>query len=150
MRKKQFLIATDGSPGALEAVEEGMVLARQADAAIMLVYIRHAPLPVLGEPYYQRALSDELAQARAILEEAAAAVSAGGVEVETEILEGNPADAIVELAGRRVVDLIILGSRGRSAVAGAVLGSVSDGVVHRANRPVLVVKPRSKTGRRAA
>jgi nucleotide-binding universal stress UspA family protein len=93
MRKKRFLIATDGSPGAREAVQQGMVLAHDAGAAITLVYVRHAPLPALGDPSYQRALSDELFRAEAVIEEAAGILAAGGLEVETEILEGNAATA---------------------------------------------------------
>ncbi len=150
MKKKQFLVATDGSPGAQEVVQQATALAGGADAAITLVYVRHAPLPVLGDPVYQRALSHELARARALLEEAAADIAAEGVEVTTEMLEGSPAEAIVQLARSRAVDMIVVGSRGRGAITGALLGSVSEGVVHRADRPVLVVKPRSKTARRAA
>jgi nucleotide-binding universal stress UspA family protein len=148
--KKHFLIATDGSQGAYEAVRQGTALAREAGAAITLVSVRHSPLPVLGDPYYQRILSAELARARAIVEEAAAGVVAAGVDVETEILEGNPADGIAKLARSRAVDLIIVGSRGRGGIAGGLLGSISEGVIHRADRPVLVVKPGSKTARRAA
>jgi nucleotide-binding universal stress UspA family protein len=150
MKNKHFLIATDGSPGACEAVEQGAALAREAGAAITLVSVRHAPLPVLGDPYYQRTLSAELARARAVVEEAATRVGAVGVEVETEILEGNPADSIADLSRSRAVDLIIVGSRGRGGIVGGLLGSVSEGVVHRADRPVLVVKPRATTARRAA
>ena len=148
--KKQYLIATDGSPGACEAVREGTALAREAGAAITLVCVRHSPLPVLGDPYYQRTLSEELTRAQGVVAEAAASVAAEGVEVETEILEGNPADSIAELARSRGVDLIVVGSCGRGGIVGALLGSVSEGVVHRADRPVLVVKPRAKTARRAA
>jgi len=95
-------------------------------------------------------LSAELARARAVVEEAAARVAAAGVEVETEILEGNPPDRIADLARSRTLDLIIVGSRGRGGIVGGLLGSVSEGVVHRADRPVLVVKPRAKTACRAA
>jgi nucleotide-binding universal stress UspA family protein len=150
MKKKHFLIATDGSPGACEAVAQGTALAREAGAAITLVCVRHVPPPVLGDPFYQRELSAELARARAVVDEAVAGVVAAGVEVEAEILEGNVADSIAELARSRGVDLIIVGSRGRGSIVGALLGSVSEGVVHRADRPVLVVNPRAKTARRAA
>jgi nucleotide-binding universal stress UspA family protein len=150
MKKKHFLIATDGSPGACEAVAQGTALAREAGASITLVCVRHAPLPVLGDPYYQRTLSAELARARAVVDQAVAGVVAAGVEVDTEVLEGHPADGIAELARSRGVDLIIVGSRGRGSIAGALLGSVSEGVVHRADRPVLVVKPRARSARRAA
>jgi nucleotide-binding universal stress UspA family protein len=150
MVQKQFLIATDGSPGGRAALRQAIELARGADARLTVVYARRAPLPILGDPYYQRALSDELALARTVVAEAAREVSAWGVEVETEILEGNAADRIVELARSRGADLIIVGSRGRGAVAGALLGSVSESIVHKADRPVLVVKPRAAAARRAA
>ncbi len=78
---KQFLIATDGSPGSQEAVQQGLALAREAAAAVTLVYVRHAPLPVFGDPYYQRALSDELARARVVIEEAADSAGRAGTEV---------------------------------------------------------------------
>jgi nucleotide-binding universal stress UspA family protein len=95
-------------------------------------------------------LSAELARARAVVDEAVAGVVAAGVKVEAEILEGNVADSIAELARSRGVDLIIVGSRGPGGIVGALLGSVAEGVVHRADRPVLVVKPQAKTARRAA
>ena len=150
MQSKRFLIATDGSPGGREAVRKGLELAREAGAETTLVYVRHAPLPVLGDPFYQRALSHEVERGRLIMDEASAEAAIKGVEVETEILEGHPAEAIVELARSRDVDLIIVGSRGRGAIAGAVLGSVSETVVGRADGPVLVVKPRAQAARRVA
>jgi nucleotide-binding universal stress UspA family protein len=150
MQKKRFLIGTDGSPGALEAVRQGIVLARQANAAVTVVYVRPAPLPVLGDPFYQCALSKDFGVARAALAQASRQFSAAGLEGETEVHEGSAADRIVELASSRGADLIVVGSRGRGAIAGALLGSVSESVVHKADRPVLVVKPRAVIGRRAA
>jgi nucleotide-binding universal stress UspA family protein len=150
MEKKRFLIATDGSASACEAVRQGTVLAREADASITLVYVRHAPLPVLGDPFYQRALNEELNRGRLVVADAAVGVATAGVEVETEILEGHAPDRIVDLARAREVDLIIVGSRGRGSLVGAVLGSVSERVVQKADRPVLVVKPRASAARRAA
>jgi nucleotide-binding universal stress UspA family protein len=150
MKNKQFLIATDGSRGACEAVRRGATLAREAGAGITIVSVRHAPLPMLSEPFYQRALSDELVQVSASLAEAAVIVATEGVKFETEILEGRPASVIVEFARSRAMDLIIVGSRGRSAITSALLGSVSEDVAHHADRPVLVVKPRLKRRRLAA
>ena len=150
MRKKQFLVATDGSPGSVAALRQAISLARNADAKLTVAYARRAPLPVLGDPYYQRALSHELDVARGVVAEAARVAAGAGVEVETEILEGNAADRIVELARSRRCDLIIVGSRGRGAVTGALLGSVSESIVYKADRPVLVVKPCAAVARRAA
>jgi nucleotide-binding universal stress UspA family protein len=150
MQQKEFLIATDGSPGAAVALRQAIALAREADARLIVVYARRAPLPLLGDPYYQRTLSHELEVARTVLAEGARMAADAGIEVETEILEGNAADRIVELARLRDVDLIVVGSRGRGAVTGALLGSVSESIVHKADRPVLVVKPCAAVARRAA
>jgi nucleotide-binding universal stress UspA family protein len=150
MRKKQFLVASDGSACAHAAMREAITLAREADALLTVVCVRRAPLPFLGHPYYECALSRELGVASTVVAEAARQARASGLAVETEILEGNAADRIVELGSSRGVDLIIVGCRGRGGVTGAVLGSVSASVVHKADRPVLVVKPRAAADRRAA
>jgi nucleotide-binding universal stress UspA family protein len=71
------------------------------------------------------------------------------VEAETELLEGDPATRILELARERDVDLIVVGSRGLGTIASTLLGSVSSRVVHRADRPVLVAA-RRYAPRRAA
>jgi nucleotide-binding universal stress UspA family protein len=146
---KKILIATDGSPGAAVAVEEGVWLAKMIDAKVIFVAVARPPLRVLGEPYYQRALSVDLSRARDALGKAIPAARERGVTFETEAVEGAPADAILELARSRDVDLIVLGSRGRGSVTGAVLGSVSTDVVHRADRPVLVARPRVAAQSRA-
>jgi nucleotide-binding universal stress UspA family protein len=150
MHKKQFLVATDGSSGAQIALRQGIDLAREADARLVILYVRRAPLPFVGDPYYQCALSRELGVARKVVDDAARVAGASGVEIDTEILEGHAADRVVELARSLAVDLIIVGCRGRGGVTGAVLGSVSESIVHKADRPVLVVKARGAAGARRA
>ena len=80
-----------------------------------------------------------MAHARAAIDRAQALVSQERCGADTEILEGNPAEQIVELARARNAPLIVVGSRGLGAVTGALLGSVSSAIIHRADRPVLVV-----------
>jgi nucleotide-binding universal stress UspA family protein len=147
---ERVLIACDGSDGSREALEQGLELARAAEAAATLVYVRHAPLPLVGDPFYERALSRELRRGRDVLDEARAVAAAEGVAAETELLEGDPAERIVELARLRGADLIVVGCRDRGAIAEALLGSVSRAIVHDADRPVLVAKRRARRNRRAA
>ena len=58
----------------------------------------------------------------------------------TRLLRGDPADEIVAYADTVDADLIVVGSRGHGAVASALLGSVSRGILREARRPVLVVR----------
>ena len=91
-----------------------------------------------ASPFYQRSLSAELRHANETVAIAPASRTRAGVEAEAEVLEGDPAERIVELARLRDVDLIVVGSRGLGTLAGLLLGSVSRDVMHHADRPVLV------------
>jgi nucleotide-binding universal stress UspA family protein len=141
---KEIVIATDGSAGSSVAVEQGVWLAKMLDAQVIFVAVARAPFPVLGDPYYQRALTADLTKARAAIDDAIVAAEERHVAYETEILEGSPAEKILEVAQAHGADLIVIGSRGRGAVTGALLGSVSTDVVHRSDRPVLVARPNAR------
>ena len=144
--REPVVVATDGSEGAEGAVVAGARVARTLGTKAVLVYVRPSLGP-LGDPYYQEKLSEQMAHARAALDRAAALVGQEGIEAEEEILEGSAADRVVELARARNAHLIVVGSRGLGAVAGALLGSVSSAIIHRADRPVLVVpQPAGITG----
>jgi nucleotide-binding universal stress UspA family protein len=147
---ERIVIATDGSPGAEAAVAEGLELARQLGAAVTFVYVR-SPISLLGEPYYQRKLSAQLRQAHAVLDAAMAEAERLGVGADYEIAEGDPAEEILRCARYREAGLVVVGSRGLGAIAGALLGSVSTAVIRQAPLPVLVAKERVRPqGSRAA
>ncbi len=139
---KRILIATDGSPAALEAVRAGLELAAEQDAQAIVVHVvppvdivpgswlaPSVPLP------HQARESD-----RAALDAALAVATELGVHARGQLLSGDPAGEIVDYAGKVAADLIVVGSRGHGAVASALLGSVSRGVLHEARVPVLVVR----------
>jgi nucleotide-binding universal stress UspA family protein len=140
---EKILVAIDGSEHARYALEEALELAEAGGATVTIVYVRHAPIPILGDPLYQRALSVELLHADEALAVAAGVARVACIDAEVEVLEGNPAQRILELARLRDVNLIVVGSRGRGAIAGALLGSVSREIVHHADRPVLVATRRA-------
>lgn len=141
---KTIVIATDGSPSALEAVEYGLELATDQDAEPIFVHAAPttealpvtplgmgAPVSVLHEP-------DEYD--RAPLDAAVEIAAAKGLETKAELLSGNAAHAIVAYADSVDADLIVVVSRGHGTIAGALLGSVSRSVLREAKRPVLVVR----------
>jgi nucleotide-binding universal stress UspA family protein len=132
------VIATDGSESAEQAVLAGGRVASTLGTKAVLVYVRPA-IGSLGEPYHQEKLSQQMAHARVALERGETLLRQEDCEAETEILEGNAAEQIVELAKARNAPLIVVGSRGLGAVTGALLGSVSSAIIHRSDRPVLVV-----------
>jgi nucleotide-binding universal stress UspA family protein len=140
---KRILVATDGSAGASAAVDAALELAHDTGALVTVVCVRHVP-ELLGNPLYQRALSRELREGRAVIDEAVARAERAGVAVESELLTGHAAEEIVRLAEARGVDLVAVGSHGRGRIATALLGSVANTVVHTAPSPVLVVTQKAE------
>jgi len=74
-----------------------------------------------------------------LLSEAVVKLAEPGVEIDTAVLTGVAAESLAEAAEVPDVDLVVVGSRGRGAVARVLLGSVSDRLVHISSKPVLVV-----------
>lgn len=138
---KRIVIATDGSPAALEAVRFGLELAEEQGAEAVFVHAVPVLEPSVQSFGYPAVAPHRIDAAdRAPVEEAAALAAEHGVPARTEVVAGNPADEIVAYADTVDADLIVVGSRGRGAVASTLLGSVSRGVMHEARRPVLVVR----------
>jgi nucleotide-binding universal stress UspA family protein len=139
---KKILIATDGSASAREAIEFGLELASEHAAEVTFAHV----VPVLdrsfvdgiGVPAAVPHRIDEVD--RRPLEDALALAAEFDVDAKAELLAGLPVDEIVAYADSIDADLIVIGSRGRGALATALLGSISRGVLHEARRPVLVVR----------
>ncbi len=138
---KNILLGVDGSEHALHAAKTAADLARSMNSKILRVVVAfEAVPPYLGEPNLQTAISARMKEAESILDEALKAVGEIPGEIHTEILEGPPAEAILDVADTRKSDLIVMGSRGLGRLAGALLGSQSQKVVRHASCPVLIVR----------
>lgn len=141
----KILVATDGSKPALHAVKYAAELVGRlsdASSSITLVSVhddtglRHAKSFVGREVVadYLRELSDkELKPARKVLD-------AAGVKHDMIVRTGHIAKEIVACAKSGKFDLVVLGAKGRSAIADILLGSVAQRVLATADRPVLLVK----------
>jgi nucleotide-binding universal stress UspA family protein len=139
---KRFVIATDGSPSAREAVEFGLELAAEQEAVPTFVHVVPAVdvMPTAAFGVTSARLHDVTDADREPLEQAADIADEHGVHARTRLLQGDPADEIVAFADTLDADLIVIGSRGHGAFLNALLGSVSRRVLHEARRPVLVVR----------
>jgi nucleotide-binding universal stress UspA family protein len=104
---------------------------------IVAVHAFQPAADFLGAPYYQRTLEAHQQHGRQLLQ-ALEDSHDFGADLETSLLEGPPARAIVAAADARDADEIVMGSRGFGPVRG-VLGSVSHGVLHEADRVVVVI-----------
>jgi nucleotide-binding universal stress UspA family protein len=137
---KTLVDGYDGSDEAQRALNHAV---KDVDGAgkLFVVSVVAQPPDFYGMPELQHFIDAAHARGRELLEEAVAQIPEG-VDVETELLEGDPADALVRVADARSADEIVIGSRGLGRVR-AVLGSVSHDVLHLARVPVVVVPPRS-------
>ena len=139
---ERILIATDGSEAAKEAVELGVDLAVHESAAVAIVHVvpqddlvSRNGFGLVGHVPYEPTAADE-----AVLADAVAVADRRSVSATSKLLRGEPAAEIIAYAELIRADLIVVGSRGRGAVASALLGSVSRAVLGHATRPVLVVR----------
>jgi len=153
----KILVATDGSDSAAEAIEFGIELATEHGAELILVHVVPAVdvVPVSGFGIGGVFPHDPSVEDRALLEDAAAIAEEHDVRATTVLLTGNTVDEIVSYADSHNVDLIVVGSRGHGAIANALLGSVSRGILGESKRPVLIVRggasvPHSADARPAA
>jgi nucleotide-binding universal stress UspA family protein len=137
-----ILLATDGSEGAEHAARAAIDLSKRTEAKLHAAHAR-VPLPHFAYPSLVSARYHPPYEegARRILDEQVGRIEqAGGTVSGAHLVEGRPADAILDLAERIGADLIVVGSRGLGSIKSLLIGSVSLGVVHHADRPVLVVR----------
>ena len=138
---ENILLAVDGSEHALHAARVASNLANVMKSQTLRIVVAYEPIPVhLGEPYMQEAINARLKETELIMEKTVQELGTVSAEIHTELIEGNPAEVIIEVAQTRTSNVIVMGSRGLGKLAGLVLGSTSQKVVSHAPCPVLIVR----------
>ncbi len=138
---EKMLVAVDGSPCSIKAANSAGELARRMGTSDIYLVVAYDPIPgFLGEPILQTIIDDRLDQANVIVEEGLKALGHFTGKMHIEVLEGPAAEAIIEVASVREVDVVIVGSRGHGKLATLILGSTSDKIVSHSPCPVLVVR----------
>ena len=138
---QDVLLATDGEEGARQATEHAIELADQLGARLHIVSVSEdGPHSTEKQDEMRTDHENEAAQA---VEEAKSAASARGLDVSTTVSHGVPQEEIVAVAETNSIDLIVMGTHGRSGLDHLVTGSVAEEVVRNAPVPVLTVRDRS-------
>jgi nucleotide-binding universal stress UspA family protein len=123
---RRIMMASDDSPYSAGAWAEALSLARRMGSALIGVSVA--------------AGDGETKTAMEVVEKLEAAAAQQGITLETMVLRGKPYEAIVKAATAKEVDLIVLGSHGRTGLRRLLMGSVAERVIGQAKCPVLVVK----------
>ena len=141
-----IMVATDGSELARKAVDSAIKLAQLNKAKLYAVHViapgetkvtQHDPRDAEWKKHMQEHLMEQGRGATKYVETAGKIV---GVDVESAILEGNPANEIVNFAEKKDIELIVIGTLGKTGVQRFLLGSVAENVIRNSKVPVLVVR----------
>jgi nucleotide-binding universal stress UspA family protein len=143
---RSIVVGTDGSETARKAVEEAIDLAKSIGATVCLVSA-YEPIPHSRLKDEARQAPDDLQwminpreDVDATLSDAADFVREAGLDVETFAREGDPADAILDVAEERGADLIVVGNKGMTGARRFLLGSVPNKISHHAPCSVLIIR----------
>ena len=141
-----IVVGTDGSDTASQAVRQAVDLASAVGAKIELVSA-YEPVPAQRLAEERRDAPEDLQWAispredvDATLESAAEVARTQGVEVDLCPRQGDPADAILDVAEERNADLIVVGNKGMTGAKRFLLGSVPNKVSHHAPCSVLIIR----------
>ena len=136
---RTIVLAIDGSEGSRRAAPIALELAKRDKARLVLVHVEEWIAAKAGAPLHanEKEIRGEIeAQAREMSEQ--------GIDAEvriTDIQVGGPAHPIAEIAEQEDADLIVVGTRGHTALAGLLVGGVTQRLLHIARRPVLAIPP---------
>jgi nucleotide-binding universal stress UspA family protein len=142
-----IVVGTDGSDTAREAVRQASELAKVLGSRILLVSA-YEPVPESRLRQERTELPEDVSwlvnpreDVQGVLDEEAERVTAGGIDdVETFAREGDPADAILDVAEEKGADLIVVGNKGMTGARRFLLGSVPNKVSHHAPCNVMIVR----------
>jgi len=141
---RSIVVGTDGSEPADEAVRQATDMASREGAQLHLVtaypdpqILRERTTGTGGGSY---TIVDLREVAETLVQRAARDARSNGVEVETHVREGQPAEVIIDVANQEQADLIVVGSRGLTGIKRYLLGSVSSKVSEHAPCSVMIVR----------
>jgi nucleotide-binding universal stress UspA family protein len=152
----KILVPLDGSEHSLKALGQAAQIAEKFSGKITLIHayslsvqpimlpepstVSSPTIPILTRDELVRITEAARATGKRILDEGEEKLRPAKVQVGKMLVEGHAVQEIVRVANEGNYDLIVIGARGISHIKEILLGSVTDGVIHHARCPVLVIK----------
>ena len=144
----KVMIATDGSDYSELAVDKGIELARLSGGTVYAVCVVPTAYlyPMTGDyfmgmsPYWESMHEELKTQGQQVVNYVKGAGELKGVIVEPILLEGHPVDELIRYAEENGMDIIVMGTLGRTGIDRLLLGSVAGNVVRHSKVPVMVVR----------
>jgi nucleotide-binding universal stress UspA family protein len=146
---RRVMLALDGSPEAARVLEEALRSPLLAGAHVSVVSVAPSRIPSAGVMFaggygvpigwYEESVASVRATLESAAQEGAARFAAAGIDASWSVLEGDPAATLIEAAERGSMDLVVVGTHGRTGLVRLVLGSVARNVLLHAHASVLVL-----------
>lgn len=144
MTMRKILCPIDFSPGSQPALRTAIRLAHDQGAELVVMHVWYVPPTGLGDLPFPRRMAERIAgEANQSLDAAVQEARAAGVmSVTSKLVQGVPGWTIVDTANQDpAVDLVVLGTHGRTGLARVLVGSVAEYIVRHAPCAVLVARP---------
>ncbi len=135
MKATKILFPTDFSHTGDAALKLATSLARDTGASLMIVHVEEPPTAYGGGELYYGIPEPATEDLRKMLHKVVP--TDPNVSYEHRLVTGDPANAVVRLANEEGVDLIVLGTHGRTGLSRLLMGSVAEAIVRRAKCPVI-------------
>jgi nucleotide-binding universal stress UspA family protein len=142
MKIKKILFPSDFSHTGDAALELATALARDAGATLVIAHVEELPSAYGGGEFYYGIAEPATADLRRMLDEIKP--TDPQVPCQHRLIAGEPAAAIAQLAEDDQIDLIVMGTHGRTGLSRLLMGSVAENVVRRSKCPVLTFKQPAK------
>ena len=138
---KKILVATDASDYSRRALKTALEIARKFNAEIELLFVMHLPVVYTSTVIRYMNSPEQMEQGGELaLKATLEGMDISDITLTQKKIQGKPSDIILKEVESENIDLIVMGGHGYGVIAGSLLGSVSQHVLHGAKCSVLIVK----------